>query len=107
MASRIPGMVCDFGGFPQYLSCIKSAAQLPGPRSWPAESMPLIEGAGLNTHLNPARGFDRGTYSLLAYPLPRGRCPVIQVSIRSDYDPESHLKLAHFARSVFSPSGVA
>lgn len=51
------------------------------------------EDAGLPTHLDPERGFDHGTYSLLAVTHAEAKIPVLQVSIRSDYDPESHLWL--------------
>ena len=38
-------------------------------------------------------GFDHGTYSILAVTHPQADIPVFQVSLRSGYDPEAHLRL--------------
>jgi aromatic ring-opening dioxygenase catalytic subunit (LigB family) len=43
--------------------------------------------------LDSKRGFDHGTYSLLAVTHPDASIPVLQVSIPADYDPDSHLRL--------------
>lgn len=91
MASPAPGMVYDFGGFPDYLYQIRYPA--PGSPELARQVHRLILQAGLSTHLDPARGFDHGTYSLLSVPYPEADVPVIQVAIQSDYDPESHLRL--------------
>ena len=91
MASPTPPMVYDFEGFPKELYQIRYSA--PGSPELARQAHSLIQGAGLPTHLDPKRGFDHGTYSLLAVTHPEADVPVIQVSIRSDYDPEAHLRL--------------
>ena len=91
MASPTPPMVYDFGGFPKELYQLRYSA--PGSPELARQAHSLIQGAGLPTHLDPKRGFDHGTYSLLAVTHPEADVPVIQVSIRSDYDPEAHLQL--------------
>jgi aromatic ring-opening dioxygenase catalytic subunit (LigB family) len=53
----------------------------------------LIQEANLPTRPDGGRGFDHGTYSILAVTHPQADVPVFQVSIRADYDPEAHLEL--------------
>jgi aromatic ring-opening dioxygenase catalytic subunit (LigB family) len=91
MASPAPPMVYDFGGFPEYLYHVRYPA--PGTPELARRIGDLIQDAGLPTHLDPERGFDHGAYSLLAVTYAEAKIPVLQVSIRSDYDPESHLRL--------------
>ncbi len=86
-----PPMVYDFGGFPREMYQIRYSA--PGSPELAGNIQSLIQEAGLATHLDPQRGFDHGTYSILAVTHPKADIPVIQVSIRADYDPEAHLKL--------------
>jgi aromatic ring-opening dioxygenase catalytic subunit (LigB family) len=80
MASPAPPMVYDFGGFPKELYQIRYSA--PGSPELARQAHSLIQGAGLPTHLDPKRGFDHGTYSLLAVTHPEADVPVIQVSVR-------------------------
>src|SRR5260370_17572434 len=91
MASPTPPMVYDFGCFPKELYQSRYCA--PGSAELARQAHSLIQGAGLPTHLDPKRGFDHGTYSLLAVTHPEADVPVIQVSIRSDYDPEAPWRL--------------
>src|SRR6201988_1712978 len=91
MARPTPPMVYDFGGFPKEPYQIRYSA--PGSPELARRAHSLIQAAGLPTQLDPKRGFDRGTYSLLAVTHPEADVPVIQVAIRCDYDPESHLNL--------------
>jgi aromatic ring-opening dioxygenase catalytic subunit (LigB family) len=90
MANPRPPMVYDYGGFPETRHMRYAA---PGSPELAQRVHSLIQQAGLPTHLDPVRGFDHGTYSLLAVTHPEAEIPVIQVSIRTDYDPESHLHL--------------
>ena len=91
MASSAPPMVYDYGGLPDHLYQIRYPA--PGSRDLARLVRALIREAGLPAHLDVVRGFDHGTYSILAVTYPEADIPVIQVSIRSDYDPMSHLEL--------------
>ena len=91
MGAAAPGMIYDFGGFPEELYRIRYPA-LGSPRT-AGRALALIQQAKLTAHLDPGRGFDHGTYSLLAVCYPEADVPVLQVSLRADYDPEAHLKL--------------
>jgi aromatic ring-opening dioxygenase catalytic subunit (LigB family) len=90
MSNPWPPMLYDYCGFPETRK-IRYAA--PGSPELAHHVYSLIYGAGLPTRLNSERGFDHGTYSLLAVSHPKADVPVIQVSIRRDYDPASHLDL--------------
>jgi len=91
MASPAPPMVYDYGGFPEPLYHIRYPAA--GSPELARRTADLIQQSGLTTHLDAVRGFDHGTYSLLAITHPQADIPVIQVAIRSDYDPQAHLQL--------------
>ncbi|HEX4268254.1 MAG TPA: class III extradiol ring-cleavage dioxygenase [Steroidobacteraceae bacterium] len=91
MSGAAPPMIYDYGGFPEELYHIRYAAAGSPPLAQRAHS--LIQQAGLATRLDAGRGFDHGTYALLAVTHPRADIPVFQVSLRADYDPEAHLRL--------------
>jgi aromatic ring-opening dioxygenase catalytic subunit (LigB family) len=91
MAGAAPPMVYDYGGFPEELYRIRYPA--PGSPRLALRAHSLIQQAGLPTRLDGERGFDHGTYSILAVTHPEADVPVFQVSIRADYDPEGHLRL--------------
>jgi aromatic ring-opening dioxygenase catalytic subunit (LigB family) len=91
MASPFPPMVYDYSGFPDYLYHIRYGA--PGAPELARRAHSLIQAAGLPTHLDVRRGFDHGTYSLLAVVYPEAAVPVMQVSLQAGYDPAAHLQL--------------
>lgn len=91
MASPMPPMVYDFAGFGEELYRIRYPA--PGSPALARRVQSLIQQAGLATHLDGERGFDHGTYAVLAVTHPAADVPVIQLSMRWDYDPEAHWKL--------------
>jgi aromatic ring-opening dioxygenase catalytic subunit (LigB family) len=91
MASAAPPMIYDYGGFPEELYHIHYSAK--GSPSLARRAHSLIQQAKLPTRLDAERGFDHGTYSILAVTHPEADVPVFQVSIRADYDPETHLRL--------------
>lgn len=91
MASAAPPMIYDYGGFPEELYHIRYPA--PGSPRMAQRAYSLIQQANLPARLNTDRGFDHGTYALLAVTHPEADIPVFQVSLRADYDPEAHLQL--------------
>jgi len=91
MANPSPPMIYDYGGFPEAMYHIRYPA--PGSPEVARRIESLIRQAGLAAHLDSARGFDHGTYAILAVTHPKGDVPVVQVAIRADYDPASHLAL--------------
>jgi aromatic ring-opening dioxygenase catalytic subunit (LigB family) len=91
MSAAAPPMVYDYGGFPEELYQIHYAA--PGSPRLAQRVHSLIQQANLPAQLNAGRGFDHGTYSILAVTHPQADIPVFQVSLRSDLDPATHLRL--------------
>ena len=91
MSAAAPPMIYDYGGFPQELYHIHYRAA--GAPRLASRTLSLIQQAGLFARLDAARGFDHGTYSLLAVTHPLADVPVFQVSLRADYDPQAHLRL--------------
>jgi aromatic ring-opening dioxygenase catalytic subunit (LigB family) len=85
-----PGMIYDYGGFPEHTYHLQYPA--PGEPELAARAAALLEGAGLAAGLDAARGFDHGTFSMM-YPIYRlADVPVVQLSIRRDFDPMAHMQ---------------
>lgn len=91
MANAAPPMVYDYGGFPEELYHIRYPAS--GSPELAQRTHELIQQAKLPTRLNAERGFDHGTYAILAVTHPDADIPVFQVSLRAGYEPEAHLQL--------------
>ena len=89
MSAPRPPMVYDYSGSPDFTYSIQ----------YPAEGSPelakrieaLLSGAGLPVSSDDRRGYDHGTFAPLAAMYPRADVPVLQLSIRADYDVEAHL----------------
>lgn len=84
-----PGMVYDFGGFPEHLYRIRYAA--PGSPVLAQRVKTLLGTAGVEVRLDPARGFDHGTFSLMKPLYPDEDIPVVQLSLDSRFDPALHI----------------
>lgn len=86
-----PGMVYDYSGFPEHTYHIRYAA--PG-APWLAERVKDLLGAGgIGARLDPERGFDHGTFSIMKPMYPEEAMPIVQLSIDRLYDPEQHLQM--------------
>ncbi len=89
MSGARPPMLYDYSGFPEHTYRIEYAA--PGAPQVARRVLELLAAAGLGAREDAARGFDHGVYAPLAVAYPEANVPVLQLSIRSDYDPETHL----------------
>lgn len=89
MTGAAPSMLYDYGGFPAHTYRVKYPA--PGSPEVARRVGELLGAAGLRAREDDARGFDHGTFAPLAAVYPAADVPVLQLSIRSDYDPEAHL----------------
>jgi aromatic ring-opening dioxygenase catalytic subunit (LigB family) len=88
-SSSAPGMIYDYGGFPPHTYQIQYPA--PGDPLLAARVAALLSTAGLPAGLDAERGFDHGSFSMLAPIYPDADMPVVQLSIRHGYDPAVHL----------------
>ena len=84
-----PGMIYDYGGFPPHTYEITYAA--PGKPDLARQAAQLVAAGGLQAGIDPARGFDHGTFSVMQALWPEANMPLVQMSIRHDYDPAAHL----------------
>jgi len=84
-----PGMIYDYGGFPPHTYQIRYPA--PGEPRLAERVAQLLNDAGQPARLDAERGFDHGTFSMLAPIYPDADMPVVQLSIRQGYDPAVHL----------------
>lgn len=91
MSSPKPPMIYDYYGFPPETYEIVYPA--PGAPDLAERTAGLLKDAGLPAHLDPAQGFDHGTFAPMAVIWPEADVPVFQVSIRKSYDPAAHFAI--------------
>lgn len=84
-----PGMVYDYYGFPDYLYHIAYTA--PGSPELANRVRQLLGAAGIGAALDPTRGYDHGTFSILKPLYPDEDVPVVQLSLDAGLDPALHL----------------
>lgn len=88
-----PGMIYDFGGFPDELRQMVYAA--PGDTVLANRVTALLQGAGLSPHTVEERGYDHGAWNPLMLAFPQADIPVVQVSIDPNSDAAWHMKLGN------------
>ena len=86
-----PGMVFDYYGFPEHLYHIKYDA--PGSPELAMRVRAMLEAGGFKCESDPERGFDHGTFSLMKPLCPDAEIPIVQLSIKLDFDPHAHLSV--------------
>lgn len=85
-----PGMIYDYYNFPPETYQITYEA--PGLPSLGERAATMLAAGGTVSATDPTRGFDHGTFSLLEALYPEARLPVVQMSIRADFDPAAHVE---------------
>lgn len=98
-----PGLIYDYYGFPEHTYQLTYPA--PGDTALAERVAGLIAGAGLDSGLDGARGFDHGMFIPLKVMFPAADIPVVQLSLRDDLDPAAHLALGQ-ALSALRAEGV-
>lgn len=89
MSGPRPGMIYDYSGFPAFTYQIKYPA--PGSPEVAGRVLELLSDAGIGARADSRRGYDHGTFAPLAAIYPEADVPVLQLSIRRDYDVDAHL----------------
>jgi aromatic ring-opening dioxygenase catalytic subunit (LigB family) len=102
-SGNAPGMIYDYGGFPPHTYQISYPA--PGEPALAERVAALLAASGVASGVDPQRGFDHGTFSMLYPVYPQADMPVVQLSIRHGYDPLEHI-LAGRALAPLRDEGV-
>ncbi len=89
MAAERPPMVYDYYGFPDHTYRISYPA--PGSPALAGRVQGLLREAGFAAELDRGRGFDHGTFTPLAVTYPEADMPIVQLSLRADLAPATHL----------------
>src|SRR5262249_28439343 len=84
-----PELIYDYYGFPEETYRLRFDA--PGSPALAARARELLSAAGLPNAEDPQRGWDHGIFVPLKLASPDADIPVVQLSLRSDLDPEAHL----------------
>jgi aromatic ring-opening dioxygenase catalytic subunit (LigB family) len=90
-SAAAPGMIYDYGGFPPHTYQVKYPA--PGSPQLAQRVGELVGAAGIAVSQDPLRGFDHGTFSMLYPVYPEADMPVVQLSIKHGYDPQTHIDI--------------
>lgn len=93
-----PGMLFDYYGFPDYLYRINYAA--PGSPELARRVRDMLITAGIEATLDPDRGFDHGTFSLMKPLYPEENIPVVQLSLDSKLEPQAHFEVGRALASL-------
>ncbi len=81
----------DFGGFPQPLYELRYPA--PGQPALARDTAGLLQAAGLEARIDPARGLDHGAWVPLMLMYPFFKTPVIQLSLQTRLGAAHHSKV--------------
>ena len=85
-----PALIYDYHGFPAHTYTLRYDA--PGSPELAARIGALMGQSGQAVHAHPGRGFDHGMFIPLMLMFPDADIPVVQLSLRSDLDPQAHLQ---------------
>lgn len=86
-----PPMLFDYSGFPEHTYRIRYDA--PGDPALAEEVRDLLKLGGVEAGLDPKRGFDHGTFTVMHTMYPDAEMPIVQLSISANFDPAEHLRL--------------
>jgi aromatic ring-opening dioxygenase catalytic subunit (LigB family) len=89
--SARPGMLYDYGGFPDFTYRIQYPA--PGAPAVAARVRDALAAAGIASGEDAERGFDHGMFAPMAVIYPKADVPVLQLSLKRGLAPDAHLAL--------------
>ncbi|MFT5588856.1 MAG: aromatic ring-opening dioxygenase catalytic subunit (LigB family) [Bradyrhizobium sp.] len=98
-----PTLIYDYAGFPPHTYTLDYPA--PGQPALAQRIAVLLKRAQLPAQVDPVRGFDHGVFIPLKLVFPDADIPVVQLSLRSDLDPQAHLQ-AGLALAALRDEGI-
>jgi aromatic ring-opening dioxygenase catalytic subunit (LigB family) len=90
-SSARPPMEFDYSGFPEHTYRIRYDA--PGAPALAEQIRTTLERGGVASGLDPRRGYDHGTFTLMHTMYPEAEMPLLQLSLQERFDPVEHLKV--------------
>ena len=93
-----PPMEFDYSGFPEHTYRIRYDA--PGAPALAETVRAMLERGGVASSLDPHRGFDHGTFTLMHTMYPDAAMPLVQLSLRANFDPAEHIKVGQLIASL-------
>jgi 4,5-DOPA dioxygenase extradiol len=97
-ATPQPGMIYDFGGFPDELYRMTYPA--PGNPELAERITLLLKDQGIGSGLEPARGFDHGAWVSLKLMYPHADIPVVELSVQPRLAPAHHAAIGAALRPL-------
>ncbi|MFZ5484580.1 MAG: DODA-type extradiol aromatic ring-opening family dioxygenase [Pseudomonadota bacterium] len=85
-----PALIYDYRGFPDHTYALRYPAV--GDPGLAADVRARLSAVGLDSHADPARGFDHGMFIPLMLVFPEADIPVVQLSLQRSLDPDTHLR---------------
>lgn len=86
-----PSMYYDYSGFPEHTYRIRYDA--PGDPELAETVRVMLEHGGVPSGLDPRRGYDHGTFSLMHVLYPEAKLPLVQLAMKADFDPAEHIRV--------------
>lgn len=83
-----PGMIYDYGGFPDYTYRIHYNA--PGSPELARRVESLLHAGGVDAWSDPERGYDHGTFAIMKPLYPEENVPLVQLSLDKRFDSAEH-----------------
>ncbi len=91
MTQERPGLLFDYYGFPEHTYQLTYPA--PGAPDVAQRIQALLGEQGISVRTDGERNFDHGVFVPFRLIYPDADIPVLQISLKNDLDPETHLRL--------------
>ena len=97
-----PTLIYDYSGFPKHTYELQYPAL--GNPVLAARIVALLQARGIAAQEDPERGFDHGMFIPMMLMFPAADIPVIQLSLNSNLDPQTHIEIGQIGRAhVWTP----
>lgn len=95
-----PELIFDYYGFPAHTYQLQYPVL--GDPGLAAQVADLLESSGISCRQDPERGFDHGVFVPFKLIYPDANIPIVQLSVKSDLDPQAHIAAGKALKSLRS-----